>query len=223
MFSTFGPMSGWLPVWILLFTRGASASDIPVAYSATWLACGVLGRTGGSARCIGFCTIPTCILVLGVWCFCCCCSEQDWGHWLSLLTALIVLDLRPIALRLSAIAMFLHVSRILAVGALKSRVSNFLTSSLSVRAQTTQNWTFCSFSSSVGKLHLLARALRQSTSSSGVSPDFICTLSNWYTRHHWETVWSIWDAKLSRKDFALFLVAAISSVVTAAGVHLFHL
>ena len=69
---------------------------------------------------------------------------------------------------------------ILAVVALRSRVSNFLTSSLSVRAQTRWNWTFHSFTSSVGMLHLLARALRKSTSSSGVSLGLILTSSNWY-------------------------------------------
>ena len=76
--------------------------------------------------------------------------------------------------------------------------------------------------SAVEKLHLLARALRQSTSSSGVSPGLIYTSSNWYIWHHWDKVWSIWDAKWSRKDFMLFLVATISSVVTLAGVHWFH-
>ena len=129
----------------------------------------------------------------------------------------------PIALRLSAMAMWvLLVSSILAVVALRSRVSNFLTSSLSVRVQTRQNWTFYSFSSSVGKLHLSERALRWSTNLSGVSPDLIHTSSNWYIWHCWNTVWSIWDAKWSRKDFALFLIVTVSSVITHAGVHWFH-
>ena len=127
------------------------------------------------------------------------------------------------AWRLSAMAMWvLYVSGILAVVALRSRASNFLTSSLSVRAWTRQNWTFCSFTSSVGKLHLSARALRWSTSSSEVSPGLIHTSSNWYIWHLWDTVWSIWDAEWSRKDFALFLVAATSSVAIPAGVHQFY-
>ena len=104
----------------------------------------------------------------------------------------------------------LHVSSILAAVALRSRASDFLTNLLSVRACTRQNWTFCSFSSSVGKLHLSARALRQSTSSSGVPPGLIHTSSNWYIQHLWDTVWSIWDAKWTRKDFLLFLVAFFS-------------
>ena len=62
---------------------------------------------------------------------------------------------------------------------------------LTVRAQTTQNWMFCSFSSSVGKLHLSARALKQSTNSSGGSPALICTSFNWYILHCRDTVWSI--------------------------------
>ena len=65
LLSTIVSMSGWLLVWILLSTRGASASGIPVTNSATKLACGVLGRAGGSSRCMGFCAIPTCMLVLG--------------------------------------------------------------------------------------------------------------------------------------------------------------
>ena len=154
--------------------------------------------------------------------FCCCCCRWDWGHWLCLLMALTVLNARPITLRLSAMAMWvLHVLSILAVVALRSRVSNFLIGSLSVRAQTRWNWIYHSFSSSVQKLHLSMRALRQSTNLSGVSPALIFTSSNWYIWHHWDTVWSIWDAKWSLKDFALFLVAVISSVVTLAGVHWF--
>ena len=225
LFSILWPMFGWPLVWILLFARSALVSDIPVAYSATWLVCGVFGRAGGSARCMGmgFCAIPTCMLVLGVWCCFCCYCGWDWGHQLHLLTALTVLDQRPIALRLSAMAMWvMNVWSILAVVALRSRESNFLTTSLSVRAQTRCNWTFYSFSLSAGKLHLLARALRWSTSSSGVSPGFVHTSSNWYIQHCWDTVWSFWDAKWSRKDFALFLVAAISSVVTLVGVHWFY-
>ena len=78
--------------------------------------------------------------------FCCCCWGWDWGHWLHLLTALTVLDLRPIALKLSAMAMWvLYVSSILAVVVLRSRVSNFLTSLQSVRAWTRWNWKFHSF------------------------------------------------------------------------------
>ena len=68
-FSTLGPTSGWLLVWILLFTRSALTCDVPVAYSATRSASGVLGRAGGSVRCMGFCAIPTCLVVLGVHCF----------------------------------------------------------------------------------------------------------------------------------------------------------
>ena len=166
---------------------------------------------------------PTCILVLGVQCFCCFCCRQAWGCWLCLLTALTVLDPKPMALRLYAMAMWvLHVSIILAAVALRSRASNFLTSSLSVRVWTRQNWTFHCFSSSVGKLHLLARALRWSTSSSGVSPGLIYTSFNWYIQHLCNTVWSILDSKWSRKDFALFLIAAMSFVVMLAGVHWFH-
>ena len=180
LFSTFSSTFWWLLIWILLSTGGASASDIPVTNSATWLTCGVLGRAGGSAWCMEHSAIPTWMLLLGSQWFCCCCCGQNWGHWLHLLTALTVLDPRSIALSLSDMAMWvLHVSSILAVVALRSRVSNFLTSSLSVRAWTRWNWIFHSFSSSVGKLHLSARALRWSTSSSGVSPGLIHTSSNW--------------------------------------------
>ena len=160
---------------------------------------------------------------LGFKSFCCCCCGQDWSHQLHLVTALTVLDQRPIALRLSAMAMWvLHVLSILAVVALRSRATNILTSSLSVRAWTRQNWIFCSFSSSVAKLHLLVRALRWSTNSFGVSPALILTSSNWYIWHNWDTVWSIWDSKWFRMEFSLFLVATISSVVAPAGVHWFH-
>ena len=69
LFSTIVSTSGWLLVWIFLSTRCALACGIPVTNFATKLACGVLGRTGGSARCMGFCAIPTCMLVLGFWCF----------------------------------------------------------------------------------------------------------------------------------------------------------
>ena len=65
LFSTIVSQSGWLLVWILLSTRGALAYGTPVTNFATRLACEVLGRTDGSARCMGFCAIPTCILVLG--------------------------------------------------------------------------------------------------------------------------------------------------------------
>ena len=146
LFSTIVSMSGWLLVWILLSTGGTLLSGIPVTNFAKRSACGVLSRAGGSAGYMGFCAIPTCMLVLGFWCFLLMLLGWDSGHWLCLLTALTVLDLRPIALRLSAMAMWvLHVSSILAVVALRPRASNFLTSSLSVRAWTRQNWTFCSF------------------------------------------------------------------------------
>ena len=225
LFSTFGPTSGWLLVWILLFTGSALAPDIPVAYSANWSAFGVLGRAGGSARYMGFCAIPTRMLVLGIWCFL---LLLLWVRLRSLglfLTRLTVLDPRPCtALMLSGMVMqVLHVSSILTVVALRSRANNFLTTSLSVRAWTRWNWTFCSFSLSIGKLRLLTNALRWSTSSSGVSPGLTCTSSNWYIQHCSDTVWSIWDAKWSRKDFMLFLVAAISSVATPASVHWFHI
>ena len=65
LFSAIVSMSGWLLVCILLSTGGALASGIPMTIFAKRLACGVLGRAGGSARCIGFCAIPTCMLVLG--------------------------------------------------------------------------------------------------------------------------------------------------------------
>ena len=58
LFSTFGPHLG-----SFLF-GGALASGISVTNFTTWPACGVLGRAGGSARCMGFCAIPSCILVL---------------------------------------------------------------------------------------------------------------------------------------------------------------
>ena len=47
LFSTIGSMSGWLLVWFLLSTGGASASGIPMTSFATCLACGVLGRCMG--------------------------------------------------------------------------------------------------------------------------------------------------------------------------------
>ena len=223
LFSNIGSTSWWLLVWILQSTGGASASGIPVTNFATRSACGVLGRAGGSARYMRFCTIPTCMLALGFWCF---------------LLLLLGLRLRSLAPFVDSIDSF-HTKahsievvcygyvgtaclNILAVVAFRSRASNFLTSSLSVRAQTRWNWTCHSFPSSVGKLHLSARPLRRSTSSSGVSPGLIHTSSNWYIQHLWDTVLSICDAKWSRKDFVLFLVAATSSVVTPAGVHWFH-
>ena len=66
LFSTIGSMSGWLLVWILLSSGGAMASGIPVISFATWSACGVPGRAEGSARCMGFCVISACMLILGV-------------------------------------------------------------------------------------------------------------------------------------------------------------
>ena len=69
LFSTIVSMSWWLLVWILLSTRGASASGIPVTNFATRLAGGVLGMAGGFVRCMGFCAIPTSMLVLGFRCF----------------------------------------------------------------------------------------------------------------------------------------------------------
>ena len=173
----FPPLAKYLGVFLFGFfclPEVALASDIPMAYSATWWACGVLGRAGGSARYMGFHAIPTGMLVLEVQCFCCCCCGQDWGHQLHLMTALTVLDLRPIALLVCygfvSSACFSH----LAFVAFRSKVSNFLTSSLSVRAWTRWNWTFCSFSSSVRKLHLWARALRRSTS-------YLGSLQAWFT------------------------------------------
>ena len=65
LFSTIVSTSGWLLVWILLSTGGALASGIPVTNFATRSASGVLGKAGGSARCMGFSAIPTCMLVLG--------------------------------------------------------------------------------------------------------------------------------------------------------------
>ena len=69
LFSTIWSISRWLLVWVFLSTGGALASAIWMTSFATWLACGVLGMAGGSARWMGFCAIPTCMLVLGVWCF----------------------------------------------------------------------------------------------------------------------------------------------------------
>ena len=57
LFSTMVSTSGWLLVWILLSTRGTLASVIPVTNFATRLAYGVLGRAGGSSRCMGFCAM----------------------------------------------------------------------------------------------------------------------------------------------------------------------
>ena len=65
LFSTIGSTSGWLLVWILLSTGGHMASGISVTNFATRPVCGVLCRAGGSARCMDFCAIPTCMLVLG--------------------------------------------------------------------------------------------------------------------------------------------------------------
>ena len=114
----------------------------------------------------------------------------------------------------------LHVLSILAVVALRSRVSNFLTSLLSLRAWTRWNGNFIPFPHLLGSLSV--RALWWTTNSSGVSPALIHTSSNWYIQHHWDRVWSIWDAKWFRKDFVFFLVVAISSVVTLVGVYWFH-
>ena len=193
-----------------------------------WLACGVLDRVKGSTRCMGSCAILACMLVLGFWCF---------------LLLLLGMRLRSSASFFDNIDSFgsnAHNIEIVCYGyvsptcckhlgccglaavALRSRVSNVLTSLLSVRAWTRWNWMFHSFSLPIWKLHIMARALRQSTSSSGVSPGLICTSSNWYIWHLWDTVQSIWDAKWSRKDFAPFLVAATSSMVMLAGVLWFH-
>ena len=58
LFFNFGPTSRWLLVWILLSTGGALASHVPLANFATLSPCRVLGRAGGSARCMGLSAIP---------------------------------------------------------------------------------------------------------------------------------------------------------------------
>ena len=95
-----------------------------------------------------------------------------WRGLFCLRMALTVFcSFNPMTSRLSEMAMCVqHTSSILAVVAVRSRASSFLTSSLSLRALTNLYWTFRSFSSSVGKLHRSARAQRWSTSSSGDSP-----------------------------------------------------
>ena len=104
-----------------------------------------------------------------------------WQGLFCLRMALTVFcSFNPMASRLSEMAMCVrHTSSILAVVAIRSRASSFLTSSLSLRALTNLYRTFRSFSSSVGKLHRSARAQRWSTSSSGDSPGQMRTSSSW--------------------------------------------
>ena len=94
-----------------------------------------------------------------------------WRDLFCLRMALTVFcSCNPMASRLSEMAMCVrHTSSILDIIAIRSRASSFLTSSLSLRAVMNLYLMFCSFSSSVGKLHQWARAQRQSTSSSGDS------------------------------------------------------
>ena len=177
---------------------------------STWLTWGVLGRASEVyARCMGLNAVPTWILVLGfnvsvavilgetevIGSIC----WQHWQFWIQ----------KPIgikdvyAMAMCSPACFEH------LGCYNFEVKsmrNFWTSSLFRGHGLDGISMFCTFSSSVGKLHLLTvRALRQSTNLSWNPPTSICTSSNWYIWHHRDTVWSIWAAKWSRKDFGHFL------------------
>ena len=93
-------------------------------------------------------------------------------------TALTDLVNRPIEDMLSAIAMCVqHTASISAVVALIFIADSFLIRSVLLRAWTIQNWMCLSFSASVGKLYLLASLQIHSTSSSGVSPALILSLT----------------------------------------------
>ena len=52
-------------VGILLCSRGALTFDFPMAGSATWSTCWILGSAGDSARYTGLCTLAICMLWLG--------------------------------------------------------------------------------------------------------------------------------------------------------------
>ena len=69
-----------------------------------------------------------------------------------------------------------------------------------------------SFSTSVGKLHLLASPQIHSMSSSGVLPALILISSSWYILHYWDTGWSMELCRNSIKSLALFLFFSHSSL-----------
>ena len=98
----------------------------------------------------GQCSLP------GVWCFVqlphgALCVD---GFFVIFCTALIALVDKPIEDMLSVIAVCMqHAASISAVVASVFIANNFLIMSVSLRAQTIQNWMCLSFSISVGKLH----------------------------------------------------------------------
>ena len=103
-----------------------------------------------------------------------------WGLFCFLMALTVFCSFNPMASRLSQMAICVqHTSSILGVVAVRSSVSSFLMSSLSLRALTSLYWMFHSFSSSEGKLHQSARAWRWSTSSSGDCPGQMQISSSW--------------------------------------------
>ena len=112
-----------------------------------------------------------------------------------------------------------HTASISAVVASIFIAKSFLIRSVLLRARTIWNWICLSFSTSVGKLHLLASPRIRSPSSSGVSPAFILISSNWYILHCWETGWSMELCRNSIKSLALFLFFSHSSAVAPEGFH----
>ena len=118
------------------------------------------------------------------------CAVATWGAVLMTSSSSSVLHLwlllmGPLKDMLSMIAMYVqHTASISAVVALIFITKSFLIWSVSLRAQTIWNWMCLSFSTSVGKLHLLASPQIRSMSSPGVSPALILISSSWYILHH---------------------------------------
>ena len=157
-----------------------------------------------------------------------CCRPGAWGlvqlphcHFFrTFCMAFTVLVARPIDDMLSAMAMCVrHVANISAVVASIFMASSFLTRSVSLRARTSLNCMCCSFSASVGKLHLSASPRILSTSSSGVSPALTLISSSWYILHHCDTGWSMPSCRNFMNSVALFLVLSRIARVAPSGVH----
>ena len=144
----------------------------------------------------------------------------DDAFFVIFCTALTAFVDRPIEDMLFTIAMWVqHTASISAVVASIFIAKSFLIRSVLLRAWTIQNWMCLSFSTSVGKLHLLASPRIHSRSLSGVSPAFILISSSWYILHCWDTGWSMELCRNSIKSLALFLFFSHSSVVAPEGFH----
>ena len=181
---------------LLLCSGGALTSGIPKASSTTWSACWILGKARGFARCLALEQLPDAWWGWGVldgFCDCCWLGCQCW-FWFW--TALTDFDPRPIALRLSAMAIWAQqTSSILAVHAVMVRLRSFLIGSPSVRIHRSQNWMFLSPFSDLLENCIGQQVPRQSTNSSGVLLALIKTSSSWYILCCCKTVWSLstWD------------------------------